>query len=1098
MESFEELTRAKQANQETLLPSQPTPQPSNTLDDDRAGALTKVDAQIQPQLSALDEAPALYPPLSDNLPKSFKNGDGPANDDDEEPRMATSFEGEDFSASEVLETVQKPDEKVDDDHFSRLRKFILYETMNNFYLVGSDLLDTSFRIMKIDRTADPGELNVAEDEVVYTKKETHQLLKTIDEGNKGTGGLKQKVAFWGLLGFIRFTGPFYMIVVTKRAQVAMLGGHYIYQIEATELIPITTQSYSRAKPDRYPEESRFINILNSLDLTKAFYFSHSYDVTRTLQFNIMREREALQQGLSMPNRPDHNDMFVWNHHLLIAAKEVLRNPFDWCLAIVHGYVDQSALSIYWGRIVYVTIIARRSRFFAGARYLKRGANDLGYVANDVETEQIVSEMLTTSFHAPGPVLFANPHYTSYVQHRGSIPLYWSQDTSGVQPKPDIHLNVIDPFFTAAAMHFDNLFERYGAPIFILDLVKARERTPRESKLLKEYTAAIAYLNQFLPQDKRIIHHAWDMSRASKSRDQDVIGTLEEIADDVLPRTGFFRNGNDVDSGLQMQNGIVRTNCIDCLDRTNAAQFVVGKKALGYQLQALGIIEHPLVEYDSDSVNLFTHMWHDHGDTIAVQYGGSHLVNTMQTYRKINQWTSQSRDMVESFKRFYNNSFLDAQRQEAYNLFLGNYVFVEGQPMLWDLSTDYYLHHSDPRSMLGKLRPNYREWFTPANLQNAHIPPSIMPGDCRAQPVEHFDDYWTEYYRPLAMSSFKKIFSFRMHSNLRYIPFRSIQEGKYDLSPFRVRTAQDGEDSTAGKKNTVDPNARRKGVKFVSHSDESSTIASQPVVESRVTSPSTAGPTPTDRGAPPLATETQPKFNTLGHWLDAQQQLHGSHRTHPGIMKEASFEVSTPDQQFLSDQPSYLPPLVPYTFTQTTETVSFAQPQTKAEKALAAFTTLVARTLRPEVDDAEMREYDKYVRHPLELPLVYGSPSTQPDGTDNPQSWRRTSKPPPEFVEYLAKVDSRVADEYAGVVVATTMTTTTTHAASPPLPSSSLDQRAELSADAYADFLEVRPREGLEVLPEDAGLKRYKRYRQWVRGKSLFKQKDVLPGLGIWA
>ena len=90
-----------------------------------------------------------------------------------------------------------------------------------------------------------------------------------------------------------------------------------------------------------------------------------------------------------------------------------------------------------------------------------------------------------------------------------------------------------------------------------------------------------------------------------------------------------------------------------------------KRALGHQLHALGVIEGTTVEYDTDAVNLFNDMWQDHGDTIAIQYGGSHLVNTMATYRKINQWSSQSRDMVESFKRYYNNSFLDAQRQEAY-------------------------------------------------------------------------------------------------------------------------------------------------------------------------------------------------------------------------------------------------------------------------------------------------------------------------------------------------------------------------------------------------------------------------------------------------
>lgn len=32
-----------------------------------------------------------------------------------------------------------------------------------------------------------------------------------------------------------------------------------------------------------------------------------------------------------------------------------------------------------------------------------------------------------------------------------------------------------------------------------------------------------------------------------------------------------------------QTGVIRTNCVDCLDRTNTAQFAVGKCALGYQV-----------------------------------------------------------------------------------------------------------------------------------------------------------------------------------------------------------------------------------------------------------------------------------------------------------------------------------------------------------------------------------------------------------------------------------------------------------------------------------------------------------------------------------
>lgn len=72
-------------------------------------------------------------------------------------------------------------------------------------------------------------------------------------------------------------------------------------------------------------------------------------------------------------------------------------------------------------------------------------------------------------------------------------------------------------------------------------------------------------------------------------------------------TGFFRNSNSQSSDLKLQNGVARTNCIDCLDRTNAAQFVIGKCALGHQLHALGVISGTSIDYDTDAVNLFTHM-----------------------------------------------------------------------------------------------------------------------------------------------------------------------------------------------------------------------------------------------------------------------------------------------------------------------------------------------------------------------------------------------------------------------------------------------------------------------------------------------------------
>lgn len=85
----------------------------------------------------------------------------------------------------------------------------------------------------------------------------------------------------------------------------------------------------------------------------------------------------------------------------------------------------------------------------------------------------------------------------------------------VQSDDNLIVSVVDPFFTAAAKHFDDLFKRYGAPIMILNLIKRREPQPRESKLLDEYTKCVEYLNQFLPPDKKMVYIAWDMSRAYK-------------------------------------------------------------------------------------------------------------------------------------------------------------------------------------------------------------------------------------------------------------------------------------------------------------------------------------------------------------------------------------------------------------------------------------------------------------------------------------------------------------------------------------------------------------------------------------------------------
>ena len=50
------------------------------------------------------------------------------------------------------------------------------------------------------------------------------------------------------------------------------------------------------------------------------------------------------------------------------------------------------------------------------------------------------------------------------------------------------------------------------------------------------------------------------------------------------------------------------------------------------------------------------LYEDHGDTLALQYGGSQLVHRIKGYRKIAPWTSHSRDIMQTLSRYYSNTF----------------------------------------------------------------------------------------------------------------------------------------------------------------------------------------------------------------------------------------------------------------------------------------------------------------------------------------------------------------------------------------------------------------------------------------------------------
>ncbi|BFZ10295.1 hypothetical protein BsWGS_13334 [Bradybaena similaris] len=764
------------------------------------------------------------------------------------------------------------------------QKLVLYETRARYYVVGSNKSESRFRVLKIDRT-EPKELHIHDDKIEYSRSEIHSVLSTVDGGNKTkrqgnhASGLSKNISAFGIAGFVRFLEGYYMILITKRKKAAMIGPHTIYKIEDTSMVYIPNDTVRYVHPD----ESRYVKIFQNFDLSSNFYFSYSYDLTHTLQFNMapvncpslgvnlrcdvtktktsQQQQQQQQQQSSRRSSPrvsslwtddsdadfvapasvpgdtgapdagkdeappgsardesqqdaaasrDHTVFgvknapcrkFVWNNHLLKDFESHVHS--DWILYIIHGFIGQSNVCVF-GKSVYLTLIGRRSNQFAGTRFLKRGVNLEGYVANEIETEQIVQDTSVTFLHR-GKV-------SSFVQLRGSVPLFWSQDTSKIVPKPTISLDQRDPYSSAAGMHFNQLLCRYGTPIIILNLVKTRENKQHESILSNDFISTIDYLNQFLPAEHKMVYIGFDMARVNKRKDKDVMLRLNKIAKYCIKQNGCFLNVQPSqaqyllkDRKLQSlkgvwgasgcrQAGVVRTNCVDCLDRTNTAQFALGRCALAYQLYAMGVLESPHLDFDTDCMKMLEELYEDHGDTVALQYGGSQLVHRIKGYRKIAPWTSHSRDIMQTLSRYYSNAFSDVEKQQAFNLFLGVFVPMEGQPNLWDLLTDYYLHN---KASLGIPSPrnHYCQWWDQDVWTSLPLPnEEVYKGQLKHAAVmtapqtdEHVNPFY-DHYRPEELTSFDQLY--QMY--LSQVCWKHMPKNATDLSPFCVRHSTETE------------------------------------------------------------------------------------------------------------------------------------------------------------------------------------------------------------------------------------------------------------------------------------------------------------------
>ena len=138
-----------------------------------------------------------------------------------------------------------------------------------------------------------------------------------------------------------------------------------------------------------------------------------------------------------------------------------------------------------------------------------------------------------------------------------------------------------------------------------------------------------------------------------------------------------RNHRDVIGEFKIistQQGLFRTNCIDCLDRTNVIQSVLARGALHKILKELNFEDFPTGEvfeiFLGDFESKYKNVWADNGDNLSIAYTGTNAMKG--DFTRIGKKTKKGSliDGKLAVTRYYINGFCDGYHQDCHDLFLG--------------------------------------------------------------------------------------------------------------------------------------------------------------------------------------------------------------------------------------------------------------------------------------------------------------------------------------------------------------------------------------------------------------------------------------------
>ncbi|KAL3525181.1 hypothetical protein ACH5RR_013553 [Cinchona calisaya] len=445
---------------------------------------------------------------------------------------------------------------------------------------------------------------------------------------------------FGVVGLLKLLAGSYLLVITERECVGSYVGHPFFKVSSMKVFPCD-HSLKNSPAEQKKMETEFSGLLNVAEKTSGLYFSYDVNITLSAQ----RLHDLGDESKLLPLWRQADPRFFWNNYLLEVLIDHKLDPY--LLPLVQGSFNNFQAAI--GKdIIDVTLIARRCTRRTGTRMWRRGADSDGFVANFVESEQIVQ---------------LNGYTASFVQVRGSIPLLWDQIVD-LTYKPKFEIVRLEEAPRVVERHILDLRKKYGN-VLAVDLVN---KHGGEGRLCEKFANAMQHL---VSDDVRYLH--FDFHQICGHVHFERLYILYEQIEDFLIKNRYFLL-NEKGEKVEVQLGVVRTNCIDCLDRTNVTQSMIGRKMLEFQLRRLGIFDAE--ETISTHLNFdesFKILWANHGDDISIQYSGTPALKG--DFVRCGQRTIQGilKDGWNALMRYYLNNFCDGTKQDAIDLLQGHFI-----------------------------------------------------------------------------------------------------------------------------------------------------------------------------------------------------------------------------------------------------------------------------------------------------------------------------------------------------------------------------------------------------------------------------------------